>query len=71
MSNYIVESGHAVPNTAREYQKYPFREMDVGDSFSFGVADLESVRSAAHAIGKSRGTKYRVVKGALRCWRIA
>ena len=49
--------------------KYPFNEMEVGDSFS--VESVSSIRSLCVRFNKT-GRKFRVLKckdGSHRCWR--
>lgn len=53
--------------------KYPFREMEVGDSFALPSGAASRVRIAAAHWGKVNSQKF-TVKGdgdAHRCWRIA
>lgn len=50
--------------------KYPFAEMDVGDSI---FSENMSIRSAAYAFAKVHGIKFccRAIDGGARIWRIA
>jgi len=49
--------------------KYPFRDMELGDSFAFDLQEFIKIRSAAWIYGKKTNRKFRVhIKG--RCWRI-
>jgi len=52
--------------------KYPFREMDVGDSFEVSRENLTAVRNAAGQAGLRLGRKYSVkaFNGSHRCWRV-
>lgn len=55
--------------------KYPFREMEVGDSFHIPSPVFPRlVNSAAYNFGKKRGWKFAFRKqndGTYRCWRTA
>jgi len=55
-----------------ERNKYPFREMDIGDSFLVEV-DVVKVISAAHAWGKVNNKKFSIKKvdAGHRCWRVS
>lgn len=71
MSDYKIEEG--VPLKSRlGYNKYPFGEMEIGDSF-FSNADRTLVSSAASWYGKRNGRKYSTRKDGtgFRVWRIA
>jgi hypothetical protein len=61
----------AVPNTLSP--RYPFIQMDVGDSFFVAAADLSRVKSAAYYFTQRR-PEYRFTvqkyNGAYRCWRV-
>ena len=59
--------------TAQSHQKYPFMDMDVGDSFSVPEGCLQGVRNASHMAGKRKGLKFTVRKTneGYRCWRVA
>ena len=67
------------PLTLRERRRYPWDDMDVGDSFFVpvrpGETELElqtSMGSNASHTGAKRGTKYRVIQetGGVRVWRV-
>lgn len=55
--------------------KYPFSEMEVGDSFHIPSPEFPRlVNSAAYHFGKKRGWKFAFRKqedGTYRCWRTA
>lgn len=53
--------------------KYPFGEMDIGDSFFVDVAVKSNTVTAACQYGLRNGKKFSIRKhdGAYRCWRIA
>lgn len=56
-------------------RKYPFREMEIGDSFDTGSVAPSKVRCAASAYGSRHNTKYTVridaASGGYRCWRVS
>lgn len=67
--DFKIEKGLPIEKWNRE-SKYPFREMEVGDSF---VAP-ESLRFKASQYGKNLGMKFSTRKlpdGTVRIWRIA
>jgi hypothetical protein len=73
-ADFVVEPGVAIPPIRRHTVKYPFATMEVGDSFTCGVEDYNSVRVGCHIHGKKYGKKFstrRTPSGGLRCWRIA
>ncbi len=59
--------------TSQANSKYPFWDMDVGDSFLIDGNEVQSVRNASHMCGKRNEMKFTVRKTAegYRCWRIA
>lgn len=65
-----IESGIEVPEYRRGRRaKYPFKEMEIGDSFEY---PNEKVRLAAASHAKRYGVKFTVRKalnGKYRCWR--
>ena len=71
--NYKIEKAIEVPpiKTGR-YTKYPFHEMNIGDSFFAIDIPAENLRSAASYFGLRNKRKYMVrkVDGGVRCWRM-
>ena len=74
---YHVEAGIEMPESGVKEVKYPFKEMDIGDSFfvSFEVGGDGLVRrmhSTAYNYGKRLGRKFlaRKVEGGVRIWRM-
>ncbi len=83
---FEVEKNVEVPQILRDQErprKYPFNEMDVGDSFFIpsGTHAAENINgkttprvsSAAHNYGKIHGQKFTIRKqpcGGYRVWRI-
>ena len=53
-------------------RKYPFKEMEVGDSFLANGIKEKTVKSIAYAEGHRLGKKFacRTVDGVVRVWRI-
>lgn len=72
---YKIEKG-VEPPKLRDYiwgQRYPFRMMEVGDSFAFEVNDYTRVSSAMYVyIKKTPPVKFVIKKdgGGYRCWRV-
>lgn len=54
--------------------KYPFADMDIGDSFLCNDRSCVQIASAAYkwAKAKGNGAKFtcRTVEGGVRCWRV-
>lgn len=68
-----IEKNVPIPNGAKPGPKYPYWEMEVGDSFLFpSAAKIGSARSATCRIAKQLGRKFTVRKTekGLRCWRV-
>lgn len=68
-----IDKNIPTPGKARRVgapKKYPFSEMEVGDSFEYPI---KSVAFAASANGIKFGKKFTVRKteNGYRCWRIA
>ena len=72
---YRVQKGVALKRHIREF--YPFRDMQVGDSFAVNADDRRRVRSASvQYANRFPGTKFTTrivdpIKKTYRCWRIA
>ena len=72
-TNYKIETGIDLPqNSSGRHRKYPFGDMNVGDSFVFAAADLEKLRSATSYYGSRIQKKFSIRKivGGYRCWRV-
>jgi len=70
---FAVTMEHDVPTQHRGRPiKYPFREMEVGESFFHGSLG-PSMSSAAYQYGKRHDMTFVIstVKGGKRCWRTA
>lgn len=70
---FEVEKNIPVPNARRQY---PWRRMEVGDSFflsgDFPAAKRSVIACSAASFGKRSGKKFitRRVEGGLRVWRV-
>ncbi|MXO67764.1 hypothetical protein GRI72_02815 [Altererythrobacter marinus] len=78
MADFKIEKGIEMPASHRAMRRYPFADMEVGDSFAVPVNDGEddmTVRSAAWDYGRRHGMKFtgRLLRdeGVLRVWRVA
>lgn len=68
---YKIEKG--VPAPEGKESKYPFRAMEVGDSFFVPGGNGNRVSSSATMAGKRTARKFmlRCVDGGVRVWRVA
>ena len=69
-----IVKGRALPPRVDRIQRFPWRDMEIGDSFDNPGASKETtIRSAAHQAGKRLGRKFvvRQTPEGLRVWRIA
>jgi hypothetical protein len=71
---YEIEDGITLPTFHKGVAKYPFRELEVGQSFFVPDGKKNRIASAASSIAKriGNGTKFtlRSVDGGIRVWRI-
>lgn len=54
-------------------RKYPFHDMDVGDSFALEDSEREKVRTACFNHGTRNNVLFKVARdlnGVFRCWRL-
>ena len=73
-TEFRIEKGVEMPGLSGDAtRKYPFNQMEVGDSFAVPVSKEQSVRNSSFQYGKVHKIKFSVRKhaGAFRCWRIA
>lgn len=75
-SNRIkVMKGVPMPHSRGAGEKYPWRDMEVGDCFDFPpVIKRNHAGTAATIAGKRTGRKFATRKlpdGTIRCWRVA
>jgi hypothetical protein len=64
---YEVEKGIKMPE---ENPKYPFRLMEIGDSFEFPSEELPKVRWACNAFRRKSQPCMKFVFKVNRCWRV-
>ena len=72
-SNYAIEKNVPLVQTAGQQTKYPFLQLEIGDSFLVTDARRPKVGNAAYVAGKLHGRKFtaRTVEGGVRVWRVA
>jgi hypothetical protein len=72
--SFEIEDEHAIP-AARQHsgrrEKYPWSQLDVGQSFFVKDARLRSMTSTASHAGRRNGKKFiaRAADGGVRVWR--
>lgn len=74
MSEFKIEKGIPVPSHRGAPSKYPWEQMEVGDSFFVPAEDTtKNFGSLARTSGKRMGAKFtsRKLDGGWRVWRIA
>jgi hypothetical protein len=72
MSEYKIEKNVPIPK-GYVSRKYPFKEMEVGDSFAVEEENYNRVRQAAYSYSFRNGIKLAVKRGLdgkFHCWRI-
>lgn len=71
MSKFVIEKNVSAPMAGRK--KYPWGQMEVGDSILFTVAEGGLAANAAYTFGLRYGKKFtkHAVEGGIRIWRIA
>ena len=70
----MIETGVPVPTTTNGRTKYPYREMDLNDSFLVTGMDLQVICNGNYRAGKRLGRKFiarKVGEGEIRVWRVA
>ena len=77
MNYFKVEKGLSIPKQIkrRREPKYPFADMQPGDSFSFLFEDEARIRTSAYYYSKRTGAEFTLRKdpqrpGYGRCWRV-
>lgn len=72
MSGFKIEKSVPKPAPIRR-RKYPWLEMEIGDSFLVPGGRTERLANSAHGAGKRYGRKFstRSVEGGVRVWRDA
>lgn len=73
MTAIVIEKGIPAPEYFRRSRKYPYDQMEIGDSFAVPAGMAESCRTGASRYGKRHGKKFSVhtTPDGVRCWRIA
>lgn len=68
---YQIESGVPMPINLRNV-KYPFKTMEIGDSFIIDNVNAKIIHNAAYAFGKRNNKKFtvRTNDGTARIWRV-
>ncbi len=70
---YMIEKAIKIPevNSKKNY-KYPWTDMEVGDSFLVDFIDTSKLRVAAYYHSKTSGRKYtiRIIDNGARVWRV-
>jgi len=71
---FQVDKDVPIPDKLDSIRKYPFSQMEIGDSFSFDKRKERTVSTAAYFYGRRTSKKFTVRKvetNLWRCWRIA
>lgn len=71
MSKIKIDKNIPIPDKY-SHQKYPFNEMNIGDSFLVDDTNERSLASLVSRAGKRLNMKFilRTVDGYCRCWRV-
>ena len=69
----IDKRKYPIPDTSKRELKYPWKTMEVGDSFSVPVSQYNNVNSSKSQVGKRIGRKFtgKIIGDIYRVWRIA
>lgn len=72
-TEFKIEKNALVPPPSGRPRRYPFGDMEVGDSFWFAAAIYLQAAPAAAYYGKRNNKKFSVRKDGdgYRCWRVA
>lgn len=70
---YPLASDNPMPETAKKRArgappKYPYAQMEVGDSFAFEQEEKTRIQCSSHAYGRRHGVRF-TVRGD-RIWRV-
>ena len=73
MTDFKIEKNVPLPEDRPAATKYPFGQMEVGDSFAVDPSQATRVRNAACYHARNHGAKFSILKNGekFRCWRIA
>lgn len=70
---YEVEKGHPVPKDRRRW-KYPWRDLEVGDSFFVPKVDrtLKQMQNVTYCKNRNKAKRFvcRPIDGGTRVWRV-
>lgn len=69
--DYVIEKNVPMPVSRQGKKRWPFDNMEVGDSFGFEPENQKKVAGAASAHGRAYGKKFSVqqTESGPRCWR--
>lgn len=74
MTDFVIEKDiPVIPGKSKASGKYPYRDMEVFDSFVVPREVADKVRQSCYSFGKKNGKKFVVRtddKGVVRCWRL-
>lgn len=67
-----VDKEIPIPRKQRKHAKWPWHELEVGDSFLMPEKSINAATAHANTASKSTGHKYtcRTVEGGVRIWRV-
>lgn len=71
---YMIEKDIEIPEARNGRSRYPFAQMEPGDTFAVPAEENKGVRSAAHSYGKRHNQTFtcrRQPDGKVRVWRVA
>ena len=70
---YTIEKNVKIPSHVTGRMKYPWSEMEIGDSFFIEGKHTRNITGAAQNYGSHHNIKFtcRTVDGGVRVWRIA
>ena len=70
MTEYSIDKDRPIPSKSSRCD-YPFKEMEIGDSFRFSLKEIKRVRNFSHRYYKSMlFTVHKTSEVSGRCWRI-
>ncbi len=71
---YKVDKDIPIPPARSTLARYPFADMEPGDTFAVPAEENKKVRLAAHSYGKRHGKAFTIRRqedGTVRVWRTA
>jgi hypothetical protein len=71
MGEFTIERGIPLPEVGRRKCRYPWMEMEVGDSFFAPAVNLKTMKSGAYKNGINLGRRFEAhaEAGGARVWR--